>query len=450
MCEALSKFVSNTSLEKIPTEVIRIVKWSILDTLGVTVLGTRATAAKILSELVKSLGLAHESTVVGQGYKTAHLYASYVNSAASAYLELDDGHRRGGVHPGCIVIPAALAVGECNGASGEDILCAVVVGYEVTIRIGMATGLAQFKRGIDAPATCGIFGAAAAAGFLMGLNEQQITHALAIAGSLSPLSPSIWYYEPSMVKSLPMAEASQGGILSALLAERGLIGPLCMIEGVGGFAQATCTPEKYQLDAVVDELGKIWKMRQVYFKFYPSCRWTHSAIDAALEIRGKYGIQHQDVEEVVVKTYPTAAQLTTVEPQDDTVARLSIPYVIAVAIIHGNVYLDHFDPVTLRSPDVLEIAHKVKVINEPSFRDLYPERRPTTVIIRLKDGSEFSSYVEHPLGEPENPPTYEQIREKFMKGAGKIIGVKKAIKILEMVEILERLDNVEVLMTLLS
>lgn len=450
MCEALSEFVSNTSLGKIPTEVIRIAKLSILDTIGVTLLGTRTAAARILSEFVRSLGLAHESTVIGQGYKTSHLYASYVNSVASAYLELDDGHRRGGVHPGCIVIPAALAVGECNGASGEDVVSAVVVGYEVAIRVGMATSLAQFRRGIDAPATCGVFGAAAAAGLLLGLSEHQIAHALAIAGSLSPLSPSIWYYVPSMVKSLPMAEASQGGILSALLAERGFKGPLSMIEGTGGFAQAACTPEKCQLDAIVNELGKRWEIRQVYFKFYPSCRWTHSAIDAALEIRGKYGIQHQEIEEVIVKTYPTAAQLTTVEPEDDTVARLSIPYTTSVAIIRGDVDVDHFDPATLRSPDVLELAHKVKIVNEPSFRDLYPEKRPTTVIIRLKDGSELSSHVEYPFGEPENPPTDEQIRERFMSGAGRVIGAKKATKVLETVEALERLERVEVLMALLS
>jgi 2-methylcitrate dehydratase PrpD len=450
VCEVLSKFVASFNFNNIPADVVQKAKMCILDTLGTALLGSTAKAAKILNKVIKSLKLPPEGTVIGANYKTSYIQAAYVNCMEAAYLELDDGHRRAGIHPGCIMIPTALATGEYMNASGKEILEAVILGYEVAIRVGLATGMAQFRRRIDPPATCGIFGAATVAGKLMKLNEDDLANALAIAGAQSPLAPSIWYYEPSMTKSLPFAQACYAGIFSALLAKEGFRGPLGIFEGKGGFCETTCSPEKYWLDKITYKLGEVWEIRNVYFKFYPSCRWTHSAIDAALEIRKKYGVKSQDITEIIIKTYSTAAQLTTVEPLDDTTARLSIPYTTAVAIIYGDVDVDHFNLATLQNPQVLELARKVKAIDEPAFKDLYPEKRPTIVIVRLKDGSELSSYVEYPFGEPENPPTNEQIQKKFIKLAVKVVGYEKAIEILETVKKIETLGSIDSLTTLLS
>ncbi len=406
ICKVLSEFISSTDFNKIPTQIIQKAKMCVLDTLGTALLGSKTKAARILNKTIKSLSLPCESTVIGANYKTSYLYAAYANSMEAAYLELDDGHREAGIHPGCIMIPTALAVGEYIDVSGKEILEAIILGYEVAIRIGLATGMAQFRRRIDAPATCGVFGAVATAGKLMKLDEDQLTNALAIAGAQSPLSPSIWYYEPSMVKSLPIALASFVGILSALLAKEGFTGPLNILEGKGGFCETTSSPEKCQLDKITAGLGEEWEIRGVYFKFYPSCRWTHSAIDATLGILKERKINPQEVEEIVVRTYSAAAQLTTPEPKDDTVARLSIPYNVAVALLYGEVNLDKFDYNILNNPKVLELARKVIVIDEPSFRSLYPSARPTTVSIKLRNGSECSNHVDYPFGEPENPHQY--------------------------------------------
>jgi 2-methylcitrate dehydratase PrpD len=368
----------------------------------------------------------------------------------AAYLDFDDGHREAGIHPGCIMIPTALAVGECMNTSGERILEAIILGYEVAIRVGVATGMAQFKRKIDAPSTCGVFGAAPTAGKLLGLSEPELANALATAGSQTPLSPSIWYYEPSMVKSLPHALASQTGILSAMLAKEGFRGPLGMLEGRGGFCEVTCLPEKYKLDKITEELGKKWRIMEVYFKFYPSCRWAHSAVDATFNILREQRIEPDDIAEITVKTYPAAAQLSLNEPKDDTTARLSIPYNVAAAIVYGELGVDQFKIDALNNPMVLQLARKVSVMTDESFKDRYPSARPTTLEIKLKNGSKYSNHVDFPLGEPEKPPTAKQIQHKFARWVGKYVNRKKVQKILKTIENLEKLENIKQLMNLLS
>ncbi|MEM2506887.1 MAG: MmgE/PrpD family protein [Nitrososphaeria archaeon] len=450
LCEVISEFITSFNFSKIPDDVIQKAKMCILDTLGATLLGSTTDAAKMLNKTIRRLGLPSQATVIGTRYRTSYLYAAYANCMGAAYFELDDGHRGAGIHPGCIMVPTALAIGEYVNASGKEILEAVILGYEVAIRIGLATGISQFKRRIDPPATCGIFGAATTAGKLMKLNKVKCAHALAIAGTQSPLSPSIWYYEPSMIKSLAFAQACHNGIFSAMLAKEGFRGPLGIFEGKGGFCEAVCSPETFRLDKITYKLGEIWEIKNVYFKIYPSCRWTHSAIDAVLGILRRHKVNYQDIKEVVVKTYPTAAQLTTVEPLDDTTARLSIPYTIAVAIFYENLDLDHFNSTALRNHEILKLAKKVKIIAEPAFKNSYPEKRPTLVVIRLKNKLELSNYVEYPLGEPENPLTEEQIREKFMKLAIRAVSEEKAKEILNKVKTLETLKSIYSLTALLG
>lgn len=450
LCETLAHFISHTKFENIPNAVIEKAKLCILDTIGTALLGSQTQAAIKLNKVISSLGFPKECTVMGAGYKTSRFHAAYINSMEAAYLDFDDGHREAGIHPGCIVTPTALATGEFINASGTQVLEAVILGYEVAIRIGVATGMAQFKKRIDAPSTCGIFGAAAAAGKLLKLDEQELANALAIAGSQTPLSPSIWYYEPSMVKSLPHALASQAGILSAMLAKEGFLGPLNILEGKGGFCEATCSPEKYQLDKVSAELGSNWRTIEVYFKFYPSCRWTHSAVDAVLNIFRTREIKLGDIEEITVKTYSVAAQLCSPEPKDETTARLSIPYNIAAAIIYGELGVNQFNTDALNNPEVLKIASKVSIMADESYKDMYPSARPTTVEIRLKNGFRCASHVDFPFGEPENPPTAEQIKHKFVKWVGRYINQERIQKILKIIENVERLESINQLMSLLS
>jgi len=437
-------------LENMPTAIIEKAKLCILDTIGTALLGSQTQAAIKLNKVIGSLDSPKECTVIGAGYKTSRFHAAYINSMEAAYLDFDDGHRESGIHPGCIVVPTALATGEFVNASGAQVLEAVILGYEVAIRIGVATGIAQFKRRIDAPSTCGVFGAAATAGKLLKLDEQELANALAIAGSQTPLSPSIWYYEPSMVKSLPHALASQVGIFSAMLAKEGFLGPLNILEGRGGFCEVTCSPEKYQLDKVTAELGVNWRIIEVYFKFYPSCRWTRSAVDAVFNIMHTHEIKLEEIKEIIVKTYSVAAQLSSREPKDETTARLSIPYNVAATLVYGELGLDQFNTDALNNPEVLKIARKVSVIADESYKNKYPSARPTTVEIILKDGSRYVSHVDFPFGEPENPPTAEQIKHKFVKWVGRYTNQEKVQKILKIIENIEKLENIDQLTSLLS
>ena len=438
--EIISAFVSNLEFHSIPCEVLGRLKNIVLDTLGTTVGGSKVRALRPIVEVIRSFAALEESTIIGHSCKSSSPYAGYVNSVAAAYLELDNGYHLGTVHPACIIVPTAFAVAEPLGLGGKDVLTAVLAGHEVMLRTGRATRT-QVNRGTDPSGSCGCFGAVATAGKLLGLNQWQMANAFGIAGLQTPLSPLEWMHKPSTAKSLHMGQASYVGIISALLAQKGATGPLTIFEGDMGFCQATVGRKNRH--KLTRGLGRMWETKYTYYKFHSSCRWTHSSIDCVLELRKKHKLVASDVKKIHVTTFPQAAKLTETVPRDETMARFSLPYTMAVALVDGKVGPEQFSRHKLRDAEILALARKVTIATSPGF-SVYPTKRPATVVIERKDGTRLRHHEDYCFGDcPQRMPSNKDIESKFYEITKRIMNRTEAQKVKMIVDKLDTAKNLD-------
>jgi 2-methylcitrate dehydratase PrpD len=440
----LANLISKIAYRNLPENVVYESKMHVLDTLGVDLAGSIVEANKIIVNVIRKFG-GGNSTIIGSGMKTLSPYAALANSAMAQTLELDDGHRGAGLHPGAVVIPSALAVGEEVGASGKELITSIVAGYEAMIRIGIALHPAQHLLGHHNTVTCGVFGAAAAACKLLNMEVKSIADALAIGASIALLGPEGFLYMGSMVKGLPAGISAHNGIISALLAKGGFSGPECIFEGDKGFVQALVGKDGSRgLEKVTSELDKQYKISEAYYKLHASCRHTHPAIDAILELLRRHDkIDVNRIHRIRVITYPVAAAFVC-DPKDEISAKFSIPYCIAIAILDQKVCLDAFSSERLRSPEVKKLLNKIEVLADSNID--YPAKRTTKVEIIFSDGSAIGTELDYPRGEPESPISEEEIKQKFTSLAKKRVGGGKCKEILGLTTRLEEVDNIKSLM----
>jgi 2-methylcitrate dehydratase PrpD len=267
--EKLSNFVKSLSFEDVPEDVIEKTKLHILDTLGVAFATYGMDFAQIILEVSRSLGGVAESTVIGSGEKLPAPNAALVNGAMAHGLDYDDMHREAALHLSTFVVPTALALSEVNGASGKRALVAVVAGYEVGARLGIAASGKFLLRGWHPTGVLGSFASAAVAGKILGLTTGQIARAMGIAGSQSR-GLAQWIEEGSWTKRMHPGWAAHSGILAALLAQKGYDAPLKIYEGKKGLYNSYIGIGDFDLDKLTQGLGSTWETRQICYKLYPS------------------------------------------------------------------------------------------------------------------------------------------------------------------------------------
>lgn len=266
----LAKFVMGISFEKLPKDVIDTTKLLILDLIGVGILGSTKEASRIIVEFVKDSGCRGESTVFGHQLKTSPQFAAMANGTIGHGFELDDTHDPSVSHPGAVVIPAALALGERQRISGKNFLTAVVVGYEVMGRVGMAAGPTLIGRGFHPTSANGPFGAVAAAAKILGLSEQQSLRGFGIVGSMaSGILEFSQDDEGTMIKRLHAGMAAGNGVAAALLAGKGFTGPSRALDGTFGYCKVfSNSPDLSRLDG---HLGEDFVIRHISVKPYACC-----------------------------------------------------------------------------------------------------------------------------------------------------------------------------------
>ena len=297
--------------------------------------------------LVKRMGGNPEASVIASKLKVPALNAALANGCMGHMAEIDDYHRFSTLHPAAPIIPAALASAEAEQADGKRLLEAVVAGYEVAIRIGEAVNPSHYKFW-HTTGTCGTFGAAMAAGKIFQLNAKQMLDALGNAGTQAS---GLWEFasDAAMSKHLHPAKAAFNGLLAALLAREGFTGATRILEGERGFCRAAS--ESFDLKRLTAGLGRRFKICEVSFKPYASCRHTHPAIEAALTLKAKYGLTARDVVKVRVGTFSTALKIAgNPKPKTPFAAKFSIQYCVAAALVYGRVWLEEFSEQALRNP----------------------------------------------------------------------------------------------------
>ncbi len=372
-----------------------------LDTLAVTLSGTIAPSSAAMARTILSACGKPEATVLGVGRVTSAWDAALANGAFAHALELDDDHRIAVLHPGAVMVPAALAAAEAANATGLAFLRALLIGYEVTCRLGEVFRGSQFYHSVHPTALCGVFGAAAAAGVAMGLDRAALVRALGIAGTQAS-GLTEWRADGSWIKRLHPGRAAQSGVLAARLAQEGFTSPATIFEGENGFIRAFSFGEKIDIGCMTRDLGTDWRALGTAIKAYPCCRFEHGAIDLALEARSS-GITPADVRDVSIRIYRTDVLSYHREPKSQVDAQFNVPYGVAVALVRGKVTLADFTDDAIRDEAVLAVSRRIEVTEDAEYTARYPTDYCVELKIALRDGSERRFFSECPSGDPEAP-----------------------------------------------
>ena len=443
----LAGFLARTTWSDLPRSAIVDTQRSILDWLGSSIAGSIEPPARMAQHVVSGLGACDEATVFS-GRRASAAAAALANGVASHILELDDIHKGSTVHAAAPVIPAALAVAERENADGRAFILAVALGYEAALRIGEAVNPSHYKFW-HPTGTAATFGAAAAAGSLLDLDDEAMLDALGSAGTQAA---GLWEFnaDGAMSKHLHPGKAAFNGVLSADLARAGFTGASNILEGNRGFFRAMS--DAYDETRVTDRLGRLWKISENCYKIWSCCGHTHSAVDVAVALRRERGWKNDaalnDLRAVHVETYGPGFEIVKqMNPGTPYQAKFSIAYCVAAGLLYGGATLDafsddHFANDALADADIAAMLAKTTVTVADDLTAKYPAAWPTRVTFTFADGSTITRASDFPVGNPENPVSTEQLEEKFRGLVAPRFGEAVTRRALDTVRSLESITDI--------
>jgi 2-methylcitrate dehydratase PrpD len=447
LAREISRFVIGTQFSSLPPAVVAKAKGHILDTLGVLVTASAEPIMGILDGFLTDLGPGDGATILGTGRKTSMANAALVNGTLAHGLDYDDSSWRLIGHPSAAVLPAVLAIGERQKSTGRDLLCAYVLGTEVSCKVGYAAEPELYEGGWHATGVVGVLGATAASGYLLHLTEAQLSMALGIAASLAcGLRQNIG----SMTKPFHAGAAAQHGVMAALLAKNGFTSNSAGLDGKIGFYH-NFTGGKKNVQSLT--LGSPFDIVDPGFfvKPYPSCAATHTAIEAALNLVHRHNLRPERIQKIQVGSGPVGPiMLMYREPKTGSEGRFSMPFVIAMAIRDGRIGLASFTDENAHDPLVRQLIAKTEFDVDPRFAGKPIDEAPASVTITTKDGQVWAESIEDPLGSPTKPMTDEALRLKFRDCLERRLTSESIDRALEILGALEQLPDVDQLIRTLT
>ncbi|MFA5916076.1 MAG: MmgE/PrpD family protein [Burkholderiales bacterium] len=416
--ERFAEFAQNFRAQPIPPQALHHAKRAVIDWYAALLPGAVAAPATLLEKaLAEDLDRGGASLALGR--KATARTAALINAAAAHTMEVDDIYREAIYHPGAPTIAAALAVAQESGASGETFLRGVIVGYEISTRIGAAMGRAHYRYWHNT-GTIGSFGAAAAAAAIYGLDAKRFAHALATVTTFAAGLQQAFRMD-SMSKPLHAGHAAQSGLLAALAAREGVTGSLDVIEGEAGFGRAMGSGPDW--DQATATLGTDFHITRMTFKNHACCGHTFAAIDGALELQRRLGVKAGDIAHLDVGTYRPALEVAGYEhPTTPAEARFSLKYVVATALTHGSVRLAAFEPARLSDPATLALMGKIRLSVDTELDASFPGQRAARIAIETKDGLRGEYLQPTRKGDPDMPLSDAELEEKFLELAAPIQG----------------------------
>jgi 2-methylcitrate dehydratase PrpD len=434
----VARFVTGLALEDLPPAVVSRTTLLALDTLGSCLASSTMDFGRAIICTSERLGGPPESSLIGRKEKVAAANAVLANGTLAHGLDFDDTREDAIVHTGCVVVTTALAVGEAVGASGRAALEAMLAGVEVMCRVGLAVPGKFHARNFHPTALSGTFAAAAAAGKLYGLTEDQLVHAFGICGSQA--GGIIQYLaDGSWTKRLHPGWSAHAGVTAALLAQAGFIGPESVFEGQQGFYQAFAGGyDQGRMDPLLESLGKVWEVEHLTFKPYPCGSIAHPYMDCALRLRAQHAIRPDQIAEVRCRTAPGPVPrlweplAAKRRPPNGYAAKFSLPYLVAVMLAKGRAGLAEFTDEAVQDRTVLDLAVKVHYDLDPTID--YPRQFVGHVRIRLADGRVVEDRQDHPRGGPDSPMTRDEVEAKFRANAGLLLPLEKIEEVIKAVD----------------
>lgn len=400
--QTLARFVAATSWDEVPSEVRHQAKRSFMNLFAVALAGCRTEPVEIALRSLSEFSGGKQATIIGRAERIDALSAAFLNAAAANVHDFCDTHLRTVIHPTVPVAPALLALAELRKVSGSELLLAFVLGNEVQARIGLAISPQHYDKGWHITSTCGVFGAAAGAGKLLGLSEQQLVSAL---GAASTQSAGLCECLGFPAKSVSVGNAARNGLWSALLAEKGFAGPAEPLAGRQGFYNAL--GETPNLALVTDGLGESFEIMATSYKPYPCGFVIHPVLDCVLDWRG----DHPDIEvtRVVVRGNPLLAHRAD-RPDISTgrESQVSVQHAVAAALVHGKAGIDQFTDACVGDPRVATVRRKVEVLRDEAFSTI-----AAAVEITSADGKVRRLSQAAARGSDVNPMSDEDLEQKL-------------------------------------
>jgi len=425
----ISNFIQNIRFSQLPAPVIQQAKRCLLDTVGCILAGLSTPIGKSVVELSSLFPQPKGASVLGARRDVFPLIAAMANGFLANALDADDGHRTARGHPGGVIIPAALAAAELKDCDGKAFIEALVVGYEIGLRSGLAINSGEAYWGSAHWAT---FGATASAAKILKLLAGKEIHALGISEMLTPTGQLMGWIT---AKDIPIIKEGMGwaaatGLFSTMLAEKATTGTLTLFDHREEIAQ-------------ISSLGSDFEILKLYFKQYPSCRWTHSALDNMLAIIREKGLDSNDIAFIRVKTFKEAALLDSKEPQTIEDAQYSIPFVLGAALAEGSFAPQQMNEEKLRDPRILDLARRIHISIDPDLQEKFPESALAKVEVETHKGEIFIKSDEKVKGDWDMPLTDQELKEKFLSFSTVTLSAPQAHKVLRLIENLEKIDHMK-------
>ena len=460
LLQKISDFAARSRDDGIDRELLQDARRRVADIVGIALAASGMEPAKIVGEVVEEWGGTPQASIVNKAEKYPAASAALVNGTLAHALDYDDTHLPSVLHPSAAVVPAALAATEAVGKSGKDLLTAVAVGDELTVRLGMA-GYDEdlgnsifFEKGLHATSIAGTLGAATAAAMVYGLDSDKIGHAIAISASMGAglLEAN---RTGGNVKRVHCGWAAHAGVTAAELARHGLTGPPTVFEGRFGFLQAYLD-DKADEEALVGRLGEDWALPDIFFKPYPANHFTHAGIDAALQFR-KEGLQSSEISEielgVATPTLRTIAQPEEekAKPKTGYAAQFSGPFTLATALVGGGglgVSLDDFTDEAVQDKEKLDLASRVRCVSDDECDRIFPYQFPAVLRVKLKSGENKEVRVLHNRGGSKNPLSNEELAVKFRDNAERALSQERSEQLWEKLQTLDEADSLNDMMQL--
>ena len=429
----LGKYFATLSTDSLPDAPMNEMRRLLLDYLGVALSGSQTDSGRIASDVMLSLGGSAQATVLGRGIKIPAVHAAFANAVSEHSIELDDVDDLALFHHGPPVVSAALAVAEWQGSSGMDLLAAMLTGCEMMNRQSLATNPALRDRGFHTTPTCGVFGAAVAAGRLLDLTPDQMVNALGIAGAQA--SGLMEMYGPSMQKRINPGPTARNGITAAMLAKAGFTGADTIFEGQRGFGNAFAGG--IDVEKLLEGLGSDVPVA-VEYKAYSAARPIHNAIDAALELR-REGVTADDVESLVVFRHPDWSEYhRNSAPQTYHEAQVSLPYSTAVALIEGGALPEQYTDDQVHRPDLVALMSRITI----ETRGDLPRGVSCRLELKKKDGTILTAQVDDAKGSLGTPMTDEDLEAKFTRLSAPVLPADRPEQVIDAVRKIRDLEDV--------
>jgi 2-methylcitrate dehydratase PrpD len=446
-----AQFSSGLNANALPQSVLKATKTNLLDTLACAIAGSSAPGVDDVAYLVRKWGGAGEASIWGSASRVPAHHAAWVNGMMAHARDYDDTHDAAVLHAGVSVVPAALAAAELKGdATGADLLAGIAAGLELISRLGIATTIGIIESGFIYTSLFGYFGATAAAARVMGLSTEETVNALGVAYSQAAGTHQVTR-DAALTKRMQPGFAAKAALVSVQLTQHGIRGAQNTFEGVDGLFR-TYLQGRVDPNVLRAGLGQRFEFCELSYKPYPCCRFDHTAIDAALQIRARSGFDVGKIRraQVGVNRQAFEAVCTPLEmrkrPETIVQAQFSIPYTVACALIDGRVGLGHFTEDGIRRADILALAARIEGrVDDGIERDWGRNISPSHLQLELTDGAVLDARVDLPRGHAQFPMTAQDIEAKLVDCIGfsaEPLTPDTASRLRHLVDTLERANSV--------